>query len=430
MSNAWTPSRRHIVRLGAAVAAGYVAGVPTAAAADRFGRAAGWSGSSILPGPRRPAKPVRRHQFDALVRCPGRRIYVDGRGDDAASGSASAPLRQISTAIARAEPGDRIVVGSGTYGYTEVRGFTGRPDRWLGITTRDDSVRATLHVPSATDNFVNVIGSCYVGLYGFTVVGNQRDPNTNGSGISVYGNCHHVAIWNNHVHDFPGGGINCFDVDGSHDLLDIRYNVIHGVSKYSPSNTSGISIYASRDLTGGATFADGYGYRILGNYIYDVRCLVPYTRGGYDFVTDGNGISLDCVHSQYGYTKPILVADNIVTSCGGRGVYAYNTINVDMLGNTAVGNLRTHSPAITGGVELQGTTDRSVRIRRNVICPLHTPSSTDSRSGYRGNVILGGRQPVPAGNIDRRGTGLRYFVGPLTASALTEGPPRRAFTPA
>ena len=152
---------------------------------------------------------------------------------------------------------------------------------------------------------------------------------------------------------FPRRGINCFDVEGSHDLLDLSYNHIHDTSKYSPNNTSGISICSSRDLTNGATFADGYGYRVIGNYIHDVQCLVPYTPGGFDVITDGNAISLDQVTTAYGYRKPLLVAGNIVTNCGGRGVLAYETSNVRIIDNTAVGNLTTHSPAITGGVELQ-----------------------------------------------------------------------------
>ncbi|MGH3753387.1 MAG: DUF1565 domain-containing protein [Pseudonocardiaceae bacterium] len=371
-----------------------------------------------------------RSEFRKLVRCGKRTLYVAGNGSDSNPGTVDAPLRQISTAILRARPGYLILVDSGNYGFTEVRGVQGSPGQWLGIMTRNDQVNAVINVPPPTDNFVNVIGSSYVGIYGFEVHGQQDNPNTNGSGISVYGNSHHIALWKNHVHDFPGGGINCFDVDGSHDLIDLRYNIVHGTSRYSPNNTSGISIFASRDLTDGATFPDGYGYRIVGNYIYDVECTVPYTPRGLDFVTDGNGISLDEIKITHGYTKPILVAGNIVVGCGGRAVHVPHTANADICRNTVVGNLRTHSPALTNGAEIQGATDSTTRIIDNIICPLNTPNSTDPTSTHVGNVIAGGSQAVPPGNVDRRSAGLRYFTGPLPEGSLWTGSAIAAFTPA
>lgn len=370
-----------------------------------------------------------RTAFLSLVQCTGQVIHVNGRGSDSADGSEGAPLRQVSTAIARAQPGDLILVGSGTYGYTEIRGFHGRDDAWLAIMSASPATTARFHVPGITDNFVNIIGSHHVGIYGFEVFGDQHNTNTNGSGISIYGGSHHIAIWNNHIHDFPGGGINCFDVEGSHDLLDLSYNHIHDTSKYSPNNTSGISICSSRDLTTGATFTDGYGYRVIGNYIHDVQCLVPYTPGGFDVITDGNGISLDQVTTAYGYRKPLLIAGNVIANCGGRGVLAYETSNVRIIDNTAVGNLTTHSPAITGGVELQAKSARSVIIDHNTICPLHTPNTTDHNSTYFDNIILGGTQPVPAGNHDLRTLGLTYFSGLTNQATLHTTPPLAAFWP-
>lgn len=372
----------------------------------------------------------RREEFLGTVKCGRRTLYVSGQGMDSNPGTAEKPLREINTAVRGARPGDLILVDSGTYGYTEVADFRGAPDAWLGIMTRNDEAEAVISVPPPTDNFVNITNSSYVGLFGFEVVGDQNNANTNCSGISVYGGSHHVVLWGNNVHDFPGGGINCFDADGSHDLVDISYNRIHGTSRHSPENTSGISIYAPRDLTGGALLDGGYGYRVVGNYIYDVECTVGFRRGGFDYVTDGNGISLDLIESTYAYRKPILVENNIITGCGGRAVHAFGTVNTDVVRNTVIGNMRTPSPAISGGVEMDGTVDHTVRFRNNVICPLNTPNSTDSVSTYENNVILGGTQSVPLGNVDLRDWGLSYFAGPLTIAALTGGTDPSAFRPA
>jgi hypothetical protein len=345
-------------------------------------------------------------------------------------GTQASPLRQISAAITRAQPGDVILVDSGQYAYTEVRGFRGSTDAWLAIMTLTDQTAAIIHVPSPTDNFVNIVDSQFVGLYGFEVYGDLSDPNTNGSGISVYGNSHHVAIWANSVHDFPGGGVNCFDVGGSHDLVDVSYNKIYRTSRYSPNNTSGISIYGARDLTAGELFPDGYGFRVVGNYVHDVLCTVPYTPGGYDYITDGNGVSIDCLLTTHNYQKRVLVSGNLITGCGGRAVHVNNSVNTLVTENTVAGNLRTSSPAITGGAEIDGTTDKSVRHVQNVVFPTGASRTCDSTSSYAGNIFLGGVGSVPRGNTDARSSGIHYFAGPLDASMLINGTGVSAFQPA
>ena len=39
--------------------------------------------------------------------------------------------------------------------------------------TANDRVRAYITVPSPTSSFVNIIGSSYIGLHGFEIVGDQ-----------------------------------------------------------------------------------------------------------------------------------------------------------------------------------------------------------------------------------------------------------------
>jgi len=49
-----------------------------------------------------------------------------------------------------------------------------------------------------------------VGLYGFQIEGLQTSPNPNPSGVAVFRDSDHVFVWNNTIHDFPGGGVNDF----------------------------------------------------------------------------------------------------------------------------------------------------------------------------------------------------------------------------
>lgn len=363
---------------------------------------------------------LRRTQFLRIVKCGIQTLYVAGWGDDGNDGSPERPFREISTAVRSAEPGTLIMVDSGIYGRLDVIHFRGRPDSWLGIMTANSNVKAYITVPPPTGNFVNFVASSYIGLYGFEVFGDLKNPNTNCSGISVYGNSHHIAIWANTVHDFPAGGINCFNVDGSHDMVDASYNRIYRTSFYSPNNCSGISIYEPRDLTRGEVFADGYGHRVVGNYIYNVLCTVPYGRLG--FVTDGNGICTDRAYATYGYRKPMLIKDNVITGCGGHAIHVFKTINVDVLNNTVIGNLRTKSPALSEHAEIDQD-QGGINVVSNIICPLNTPTVTRQVSAFRQNVVLGGTQPVPPDNFDLRSEGLRYFVGPVTRPMLIAGSP-------
>ena len=303
---------------------------------------------------------------------------------------------------------------SGLYEPIDLAGVTNRSSAWLAIMTVDDSVSA--RCVAAERDAIAINGSSYVGVYGLEVSGNHSSRNVDASGISIYGNSHHVVVWKNHVHDFPGGGINCFDVDdqwghGSHDMLDISFNTVHGTSRYSPSATSGISICASRDLTAGATWDGHYANRVVGNYVYDIENLVPYSRGALPYVTDGNAVSLDRLQSAHGYMKRVLVEGNLLVGCGGRAVHAYESLNVDGVGNTGIGNLRSKSPAMADACEFDGNMDTSISYYGNVIFPRNVPRWHDSSSAYSFNVVLGGAQSVGGTNLDRRALGYGYFDG-------------------
>ena len=406
--NARGLTRREALR-GAVAAAGVAA----------LGRVAGATAARSAPGPGAAASARGvdlRELFRSMVVCGQRTFYVSDSGKDSNPGTRAAPYRQIQRAVSTAEPGDLILVGAGTYESVYVRAFAGRPTAWLGIMSLSDGVLPRCF--AADGDVITVNGSSHVGIYGFEVSGRQASSNRNGSGISVYGNSHHVVVWKNTVHDFPGGGVNCFDVNdrwgfGSHDLLDISFNTIYDTSRYSPSGTSGISIYASRDLTDGATWDGRYANRVVGNYIYNVQNLVPDSVAGYPYITDGNAVSIDSLLTIHRYTKRVLIDGNLLVGCGGRAVHVNKSINVDGVGNTGVGNLRTVSPAITGGCEFDGTTNASVNYHGNVIFPRHSPNWRDATSTYTANVVLGGSQAVTGTNINHQTIGYRYMAGTL-----------------
>lgn len=389
--------------------------------------------------------------------CPGagnRTIFVSGSGSDANNGLTSAtPLRQITAAIAIVQPGDRISVAAGSYLPVSLYSVKGTSNAWITIEGPGNDSATVDATSSPTDGAagLSVQLGAYIGIYGLEVKAVQTITPVSISGIAVFRGSHHIRIWKNHVHDFPAGGINCFYIQssvyngnplpaGGWDLVDIRFNTIHGTSRYDPNNTSGISIFGAEELTG-TTWDGRYGYTLIGNYIYDVLCTQPYTAGGYNFVTDGNGISLDSLNTatvfnsgNAPYVKRGLVEGNLVMGCGGRGLHTYNTINVDDFNNTYIGNLRTNSPAINNGIESDAAYDTvpgstGVVHSGNVILPLNTPNTTDNNGIWTNNIILGGTQAVPAGNVDKRATGNQYFTTPPTASSIIAGSAITSFVP-
>lgn len=372
----------------------------------------------------------QRSLFVSMYTSGTRTFYVDANaGNDSNTGSSSGPYKTVGKALSGVAAGDRILLRSGKYGALRVQNVAGTPSAWVTIMSASDSdtpVFGVAGTDSGTYEHAGIIHSSYVGVYGIEAASDSalgaNDANADRSALSIYGGSHHVAVWSSHLHDVPGGGINCFETNGSHDCIDAFFNTIHGTSRRSPSNTSGISINNSDDVSKGGTLDGRYGYRIVANHIYDVVCLVPFTPGGQTVVTDGNGISLDLIYDTHGYVKPILVEGNLVHGCGARALHSYGTINVDALHNIGVGDLInvTNSGAIAGDPEYDseqgGVTQTTAQAASNlfygnVFAPTKYGNWRDARSTYQLNVVLVGSQAVDGTNIDRKSAGLGYAPG-------------------
>jgi hypothetical protein len=363
-----------------------------------------------------------------------RRAYPTSRTVNVAAGA-------LQAAIDAAQPGDRLVLAAGTYGYSQFYGKRGTPTAWITIEGQAGAVIDLSGGMNGTDG-LDVQQSCYIAIYGLEVKGVQSPTDVNPSGIGIFRGSFRIAVWNCDVHDWPGGGINCFYIAssvyqgqtlpaGGWDGVDLVFNRIHATSRYSEFNTSGISFYGAEDLT---PAIDGYGYRAIGNHVYDVLCTKPYTPGGFTDVTDGNGISPDSLAVPNNlnpnapvYLKRGLIEGNLIAACGGRAVHIYNTKNVDVLLNTLVGNLRTNSPYINGSAEVDLQLDTAdaangVNIVGNVLAPMNTAKTLDpTAQSVTGNVVLGGTDTVTAGNIDARAAGLAWFATVPTLATLIAG---------
>jgi parallel beta-helix repeat protein len=228
--------------------------------------------------------------------------YVSTTGSNSGSGGANSPWRTITKAMrANLQPGDEVVVKSGTYNEAVYVNKNGKAGDY--ITIRSEVPGGAKIVP--TDNKAGIlIDANYVTIDGFDV---SRSKVGGITGMFV----HHVNVTNNTVHDNVSNGIFL----GKSEFLLVEGNAVYGNS--AKGGSSGIHIQGAYNVTGSSSTS---GYRII------VRDNVSYeNKTKYGATTDGNGISFDNfrntnIPSLGAYKFKTLVEGNIVYSNTGRGI--------------------------------------------------------------------------------------------------------------
>ncbi|MFD1720828.1 hypothetical protein [Amnibacterium endophyticum] len=323
--------------------------------------------------------------WSATLPAPTRTVRLEAPGS-------FAPLGGISGGDLGAQAGDRILVPAGRYSHLDLYGLHGRPDAWISFEAADLDDPPVIDARETIRNGIDIQQCSFVALFGFRIVGAVDGRNPDSSGVAVFRGSKAVRVWSCDVRNFPGGGINCFytsatDWEGTRlpaggwDGVDVAFNHISGCCRRSAYNTSGISFFGAEHLEG-AEMPEAFGYRALHNTIEDCECDVPYSIGGFDFVTDGNGISVDCLARRNSLTPALpsyrklgRVVGNLVQRNGGRGLHVLDSGNLEHEGNVYIGNLRTLSPAFEGAaeVEVSASVDEAdvsgVVHRNNVVIP-------------------------------------------------------------
>jgi parallel beta-helix repeat protein len=330
----------------------------------------------------------------------GRYLHVAGGGDDSLDGTSPATaFRTIARAAAETRPGDTVLVSDGTY--TEPDNFTvvnidhgGTPDQPITYA----AMPGTTPLVKMQNWGAFIVTAPYVTIQGFTIEGNRdeislgealaaKDIRDNarfaGSGIIVNPaaggpNPHHVIIRGNVVRKCSGGGIATVQSD----YVTIEGNTVSENANWSPSATSGISMYQNAN-TDSSTDTKMI---VRGNVVFGNRNFVPFRFGNGTDITDGNGIIIDDSRNTQNfiggsgspYTGRTLVENNVVHDNGGRGVHVYSSDHVDVVSNTAFNDAQT--PGIDGELTAIDATD--VRIVDNVATPGpgHTAVLVDARS--------------------------------------------------
>jgi parallel beta-helix repeat protein len=331
-----------------------------------------WSG----PGVPRGVIPTAR--FGTQMPAPAAQtFYVAPNGKDSNPGSETQPWATIQKATRTLTAGQTVLIKNGTYRagiYIDTSGTPGKPITYKAF-------------PGAQPVFVDstpfiegliIQGASYIRIEGlsleYTAPGAQAangERYENGIGIVsfIQGSTvrlpHHIGIFHNRVHGFPGGGIFSFLAD----YVTMEGNTVWENARWSFYDNSGLS-------SGGSVAFDqaaGFHNIIRANTVFKNENLVPdkYTHR----ISDGNCIIIDdnrqTQHKradtlQFPVYKPTtLVENNICSGNGGRGVHVYSSDNVLVRHNTLYRNQDSASPHISG--ELTAGDASNVRFVNNIV---------------------------------------------------------------
>lgn len=272
----------------------------------------------------------------------GRTLHV--RQGSSGDGSQSRPLGTIREALDLVRPGETILVHGGTYKRFDVR-KSGNAGAWITIAAAPGE-RAL--IDPGEHGGIHLENVHHVEVRGFEVRGHGRST---GAGIRVADRSHTIRVVGNHVYDFPGNGIESVESTG----VEIRNNRVHGNSRRSVHQTSGISIFQSAGAD-----APGWDFVVAGNIVFD---NINQVRSPANDITDGNCIIID-YNKRYNYQGGFLVENNVCANNGGRGVHVFHSSNALVRNNTLFRNL-TH-PEINDG-ELTAIEARNVTFVNNLV---------------------------------------------------------------
>ena len=253
----------------------------------------------------------------------------DGKGD-----SAGRAFKTLAKGVSTMRGGDELVIGNGTYNLSQRLDINDK----AGTAGQRTIIRAKNQWgakirTSARWGLVQINNSSYITVEGLDIRhDNPGDTfNNNGTGLESF-DSDYVTFRNNYVRDCGCGGISFREGD----FATIERNVTRDNAKNSNYNCSGISVYQPEQLNDDA----GFHIIIRQNVSFENECDLPFTFGGFDKPTDGNGIILDDFNNTQRsgfaqYKAKTLVENNLVFNNGGAGIKTYETDNATIRHNTA-----------------------------------------------------------------------------------------------
>jgi parallel beta-helix repeat protein len=280
-----------------------------------------------------------------------RHLYVSGTGSDAATGTATSPLRTINKASSLATAGTIVHVGPGTYGYTETTksGTSTAPITYVSDTTWGAKVVAS----GSTNAWTNT--GAYVVIQGFDISGSKY------SGImstSSYG-----KFLGNHIHHMAppdcsrgGAGIELQNYSGTKN--DSIGNVIHDI--LAPSSNCG--------LIHGIYYQGPDGGKVSNNLVYQTSGWGIHLWHNANRVMISNntvfqnkqggmviGGSLEGNDIAPGISSGNVVTNNVVVNNGYWGIREMGRVGVNTYANNLLNGNASGGYSVNGGGVPTGT---------------------------------------------------------------------------
>lgn len=316
----------------------------------------------------------------------------------------------ISHAAGLTNPGDTVLVRSGTY-------TNACPTYNAATISRSGTAAAWITYanypgehPKIRYNGWNGFGITgnYVDVGGFEIQGNAAsvtlayaqahqgeyatNPLISGNAIAIQATTltHHVRIHGNVVFENGCSGIGTVNAD----YLTIENNVAYHNAYWSSYACSGIS-----NLNNG-NFDNSTATKmvICNNVVYGNEEYIPFAFSSTHSITDGNGIIIDTSrnnaagNSGIAYLGRTLIANNLVFDNGGRGIHVFESDHIDIVNNTVYFSGR--SPAIADG-EVTVIDSGDANVRNNILF---------ARTGKPANTINAGSTATLDYNIAYNGT--------------------------
>ncbi len=283
-------------------------------------------------------------------------VATDGRVDG--QGSYADPYATLERAFQDLAPGVEVVLREGVHASGPDITVSGTIDDWVVIRSFEDE-KATIVADNG--NGIRTQDAAFVRIEG--LVFRSAPGSTIGAGIRADAGSHHIEIVGNDVFGFPGAGIGSNRSNG----ISVLDNVVSGNSNLNPLQTSGISLFR---LDGSIEIESGgeYDNVIAGNLVYGNENLVSTDEGK---ITDGNCIIID---RSLSWDRPgknpnrssTLIANNICSMNGGRGIHVFVADTVTVVNNTIVENLATEELR-ENGAELSAVDSDDVVFANNLV---------------------------------------------------------------
>lgn len=340
-----------------------------------------------------------------------RELYVSPLGQNSADGlSPKTALKTLQRASDLSEPGDLILVGSGTYEIDKGGALltitkSGEPRR--PITYQPAPGADVILKSNGAWEIIKIMGARHIEIAGFRLIGNAKNVTaeeakkqmsnlgnapTCGNAIGIDSHREtkqipaYITIRNCVVSDFPGGGIFANHAD----YLTFEHNTVYGCAIWSPYGNSGISIYQMTPIDNSTRHKNF----IRNNVCFDNYQNIPFYYSNKNDpskrkVTDGNGIIIDDLQNTQGwgkscgypYTGRTLVSNNIVFNNGGSGIHSFKSCRVDIVHNYAYNN--NQHPTLRDG-QIFSNSSFDMSIHNNIMV---APEGKPATSSYKNKFL-------------------------------------------